>query len=100
MLEAIDRIDKKLSVVDLGSNIYKVRISKDKGKSSGFRTILIYKKDFRCLFMYGFAKNEKDNIPKNQLEDFRKYSKFFLNYSEENIKNILDDGIIFYLEDL
>jgi hypothetical protein len=99
-LEVIDRLDKKLGTVDLGSNVYKVRIAKDKGKSGGYRTILIYKKNFRCLFVYGFEKNKQDNIPKNQLEDFKKYSQIFLNFSEENLKSMLDEGFIFPLEAL
>ncbi len=100
LLDVIDRLDKKLGIVDLGSNTYKVRIAKNKGKSSGYRTILIYKKDFRCLFVYGFEKNEQDNIPKNQLEDFKKYSQIFLDFSEEDLKGMLDEGFIFPLEAL
>jgi len=100
LLEVIDRLDKELGTVDLGSNVYKVRIAKNKGKSGGYRTILIYKKDFRCLFVYGFGKNEQDNIPKKQLEDFKKYSQIFLNFSEEDLKGMLDEGFIFPLEAL
>jgi hypothetical protein len=42
--------------VDLGGGLYKVRIAKDKGKSGGYRTIIIHKKDFRSLLVYGFEK--------------------------------------------
>jgi len=98
--EAIDRLNKKSGIVDLGSNVYKVRIAKNKGKSGGYRTILIYKKDFRCLFVYGFGKNEQENIPKKQLEDFKKYSQIFLDFSEGNLKGMLDEGSIFPLEAL
>ena len=98
LLDAIDNIDKNLGTVDLGSNVYKARISKGKGKRSGYRTIIIYKKDFRCLFVYGFEKSDKDNIPENQLSDFKKYSQVFLNYLESDLKNMLDEGFIFPLE--
>lgn len=100
LLDVIDRINKNLGIVDLGSNVYKVRIAKDKGKSGGYRTILIYKKDFRCLFVYGFEKNNQENIPKNQLEDFKEYSQIFLNYSDDNLKDMLNEGSIFPLEEL
>ena len=40
LLEAVDNLEKGLSVADLGSNLFKVRVKQgNRGKSAGFRTI-------------------------------------------------------------
>jgi len=42
------------SSVSLGAGLYKVRIRrKHKGKSGGYRTLLIFKKDKLILYVYG-----------------------------------------------
>ncbi len=52
MLEAVINLEKDLSVADLGGNIYKIRVKSDnRGKSSGFRTIVVYKKEDRVIFL-------------------------------------------------
>ncbi|MDD3248816.1 MAG: type II toxin-antitoxin system RelE/ParE family toxin [Smithellaceae bacterium] len=38
------------------------------GKSKGYRTIILLRKGFRAFFVYGFAKNERDNIRKETFE--------------------------------
>jgi hypothetical protein len=98
LLDAVDRIDKNLGIVDLGSDLYKVRIAKNKGKSGGYRTIMIYKKDFRSLFIYGFGKNQKDNITEKELNEAKKYAQDFLSYSEDYVKSLLENKSIFSLE--
>lgn len=65
MLEAIENLEAGLSTADLGSHLFKVRVKREhSGKSSGFRTIIIYKENDKAIFLYGFGKNEKDNIKK------------------------------------
>ena len=41
----------------------KLRVARPgQGKSGGYRTLLAYRKSERSVFLYGFAKNERDNI--------------------------------------
>jgi hypothetical protein len=37
------------------------------------------------VFLYGFAKNERDNINDRELDDLKKLAKQLLNYTEEQI---------------
>ena len=99
LLVAVKSIDGGSGIVDLGGSLYKVRISKDKGKSGGYRTIIMYKKGFRSLFMYGFEKNELDNISDKELKRAKQYVKIFLNLSEDRVKNLLDSNSIYPLEE-
>ena len=63
LLEAITNLEKGLSTSDLGNYLFKIRVKRENsGKSSGFRTIGVYKKDDRAIFVYGIGKNEKKNI--------------------------------------
>jgi len=98
LLNAISEIDKGQGIVNLGGDLYKVRIAKNKGKSGGYRTIIIYRKGFKSLFIHGFGKNEKANISNVELVLFKNYATDFLNYSEGSIERLLEKGDIFKLE--
>ncbi len=66
MLDAIRNLEDGLSTSSLGGNLHKVRIKREhSGKSSGFRTIILYKNKDRAIYLYGFGKNEKANINKS-----------------------------------
>ncbi len=87
------------TAVNLGSGLYKVRIKrKYQGKSGGYRTILIFKKDELILYVYGFAKNEKDNLDKDELKLFKKLSKDIMRMSKEEILNQIKSGSFINLE--
>nr|WP_281175489.1 type II toxin-antitoxin system RelE/ParE family toxin [Desulfobacter vibrioformis] len=41
LIESVENLEKGLSVTNLGSNLFKVRVNREgQGKSSGFRTII------------------------------------------------------------
>ncbi|MBL0378063.1 MAG: type II toxin-antitoxin system RelE/ParE family toxin [Desulfofustis sp. PB-SRB1] len=74
LLEAIENLENRLSAIELGGSLYKVRVKRvGKGKSTGFRTIVLYKKKDRAIFLYGFGKNEKSNINTTELLYFKKF---------------------------
>jgi hypothetical protein len=99
LLEAIENIENGLSVADLGGNIYKVRVQRPgKGKSSGFRTIVVYRVEEKAIFLYGFGKNEKSNIDKQELSYFKKLGNDLLALNEEQINNSIKKQILFDLE--
>ncbi|WP_446012189.1 type II toxin-antitoxin system RelE/ParE family toxin [Candidatus Electrothrix sp.] len=99
LLEAIDNLEKGLSAADLGSNLYKVRVQRSgKGKSSGFRTIIVYRSNEKAIFLYGFGKNEKSNINKTELKYFKKLGNDLLALNTEQIADSLKKQILFDLE--
>lgn len=76
---------------ELGGNLYKKRISRNGfGKRSSYRTIIATKSEDRWIFMFGFAKNEKDNITNSELKAAQRYAKLLLNYT----KNEIDDAVL------
>src|ERR1700683_1838925 len=53
---------------DLGSGLLKQRVARaGEGRSGGYRTIIAYRAGDRAVFLYGFAKNERDNIGDDEL---------------------------------
>jgi len=77
-------MQNNLSSVNLGGGLYKVRVSLEhSGKSSAFRTIVVYKKNDRAVMVYGFMKKEQENLSASELKSFKILSKDILALSDE-----------------
>ncbi len=101
LLEAIDDLEDGASTTDLGSHLFKVRVSREhSGKSSGFRTIIIYQENEKAIFLYGFGKNEKQNISKAELQYFKKLGNDLLALNTEQLEDVIGQKILFDLEDV
>jgi len=101
LLESIKDLEAGLSTADLGSNLYKVRVKREhSGKSSGFRTIIVYKRNDRAIFLYGFGKNEKENIDQKELRYFKKLGRDLLALSLDQLKQSLEQKVLFDLEEV
>ncbi len=99
LLDTVDNLINGLSTAGLGSNLFKIRVKREhSGKSSGFRTIVVYKEDEKAIFLYGFEKNEKDNISKTELLYFKKLGNDFLALDENQIKQLIEARSLFDIE--
>ncbi|MBT9437977.1 MAG: type II toxin-antitoxin system RelE/ParE family toxin [Desulfobacterales bacterium] len=57
LLDAINDLEAGLSTADLGNHLFKVRVKREhSGKSSGYRTIIVFKADDIAIFLFGFGK--------------------------------------------
>jgi len=75
-----------LSGNELGGFVYKKRVSiHGRGKRSGARTLIAFKREDKAFFMYGFAKNQRDDIGDNELKALKRLAKEFFSYSENEI---------------
>ena len=85
---------------DLGGGVIKQRIARPgQGKSGGSRSIILFKKDNRTVFVYGFEKKDKANIGQSELAAFRKYAEVYLGYSNAEIAQLVEDGALFKVEE-
>lgn len=99
LVEAVEEIEDGLIDAELGGNLIKKRIARSgQGKSGGFRTILAYKTEEKAFFIYGFSKNEKDNISSKELKALKIVGGQLLSYSEEKLEHLLESGELFELE--
>lgn len=89
---AVQEIEQGLLDADLGGYLVKKRIARaGEGKSGGYRTIIVYRRSTRAVFMYGFAKNEKDNLTPDELEEYKKTALIYLRLSETDIGKALEE---------
>ncbi len=96
----IGNLKQNGSTVNLGSNLYKVRIAKpNRGKSGGYRTLIVYIQGSRSVYVYGFDKNEKDNLSENELKDFRELSKTLSKITIREIDKVVANKTYFRLEE-
>jgi hypothetical protein len=93
LCEAIARAESGLIDAELGGGLIKQRVARQGGgRSGGYRTVIAYRSEQRSVFLYGFAKSERDNIGARELEDLKKLAKQYLGYSETQITTALDEA--------
>jgi len=93
LLEAIERVECGLIDADLGGGVIKIRIARaDQGKSSGYRTIVLYRQGQKAFFVFGYAKSERANIGTNEETMFRKMARDILALSDAQIAELIDRG--------
>lgn len=91
--EAVARAEKGLIDADLGSGVIKQRIARQgQGKSSGYRSIIIFRSGDKAFFVYGFPKNKRDNISKDEQNAFKKSAKELLKVSNEHLTALISKG--------
>ena len=63
LIEAIERAEKGSVDADLGGGVIKQRVARrGEGRSGGYRTIIAYRTARRAIFLFGFAKSNRENI--------------------------------------
>jgi hypothetical protein len=93
LLEAVVRAEKGQMVADLGGGVIKQRIARPgQGKSGGYRTIILFRKGERAVFMYGFAKSEQDNIDDDEEKQFKDAAKHVLALTEKQLMALVRKG--------
>jgi hypothetical protein len=76
---AVREILEGLYEADLGGGLFKKRIARaGQGKRGSFRTLIATNKGNRWIFVYGFSKNERSNIDKNEEEPLKKLASELL----------------------
>lgn len=80
---------------DLGGHVYKQRVAREgKGKSGGFRTIILFKAGGHTFFAHGFAKSEKANIRAKELKALKQLAELYLSYSADEISAAVNGGAL------
>jgi hypothetical protein len=92
LVAAIERAVRGLIDADLGGHVIKQRIARPgEGKRGGFRLLIGFGPE-RSVFLFGFAKNERENIEDAELKTLREIAQTFLKASQEKIDQALKDG--------
>lgn len=90
---ALTEIVGGLIDAELGGGVIKKRVGvANRGKSSGARTILAYKSGKHTFFMFGFLKNQADNITPQELKALKAMAKEFFSYDQDQIDKATKSG--------
>ena len=90
---AVREIIAGLYDADLGSGLVKKRIARSgQGKRGGFRTLIATNKGDRWIFVYGFPKNERSNIDKDEEEALKKLATELLSLTSAALDRAKDDN--------
>ena len=93
--EAVDRIARGLVDADLGGGLIKQRIARaGQGRSGGYRVLLAFREKDRTVFVYGFAKSDRENIDDQELAVVREVSDSWLAADAKMIGRALAEGLL------
>jgi hypothetical protein len=82
LCEAVREMEAGLYEADLGGGLLKKRIARPgQGKSGGFRTLVATNKGSKWFFVFGFPKNVRSNIDKDEEEALKKLASHLLSLS-------------------
>jgi hypothetical protein len=95
LADAVRRAGRGLIDADLGGGFIKQRVARaGQGRSGGFRMLLAYRDGHRAVFLYGFAKNERDNIADDELQTLREIGATWLAADARQIARAIEENAL------
>ncbi len=93
LAKAIRQAEAGLIDAQLGGGLIKLRIARPgAGKSGGYRTLIAYQAKSRAVFLFGFAKNERENIDTDQLDELKEFASGFLRQNDSDFDDDIAQG--------
>ncbi len=93
--EAVIEMLLGLIDADLGGNVLKKRVAlPGMGKRGSARVIVASRLEDRWFFLYGFCKNERKSIDRDELKAFQMMAKELLKLSDQELKTAIAIGEI------
>ena len=95
LCDAIRRAERGLIDADLGGGVIKQRVARPgQGRSGGFRTLIAYRAKTQSVFLFGFAKNERDNVDDGELATLRDIAKGWSAATVRGLAMAIAEGLI------
>jgi hypothetical protein len=95
LIEAVQRAERGLVDASLGGGVLKQRIARPgQGRSGGYRVLLAYRSKARAVFLFGFAKSERDNVEDDELATLRDIARGWLEADGSALQRAIADGLI------
>jgi len=104
LVEAVKRADRGLIDADLGGGLIKQRVPRPgQGRSGGYRVLLAFRFEARAIFLYAFAKSERENVEPDGLRYWREVAATYLKLDETRLVRLVTQHKLFevnyYAED-
>jgi hypothetical protein len=95
LCEAVRRAERGLVDADLGGGVLKQRVARlGQGRSGGYRVLIAYRARTRSVFVFGFAKSERENVEDDELATLRDIAKGWLEADATALARAVADGLI------
>lgn len=95
LYQAVLEMAAGLIDADLGGGVVKKRVAlAGRGKRGGARTLVATNKGNRWFFVFGFEKNERDNISDEELESLQDLASTLLALAASRLDSALTDGTL------
>jgi hypothetical protein len=95
LVDAVKRAASGLVDADLGGGLIKQRIARQgQGRSGGFRVILTARFGDSAFFLYGFSKNERENIGIDELRSLRLAAVALLSAEKSSLEDSVARGLL------
>ena len=93
LCKAVAEMAAGLIDADLGGGVVKKRVGlAGRGKRGGVRTLVATNKDDRWFFVFGFEKNERDNISDEELKGLQTQAADWLAHTPEQLDEAVTNG--------
>jgi len=91
----MERIGRGLVDADLGRGVVKQRLARPgRGRSSGVRAILVLRRAEQAFFVHGFAKSDRANLRRAELQAVRALADGLFRLDEAVLGAMLENGTI------
>ena len=96
----MERAESGLVDADLGGGVIKQRVARPgKGKSGGYRTLILFRQGDRAIFAFGFANSGQANISKADLALLRDTASEALEWSAGELDRLVASGTLVEIDD-
>lgn len=96
---AVEEMEQGLIDAQLGGDVVKKRVAlPGRGKRGGARTLVAFRRRDRAFFIFGFAKNERANVSKDELKALKLLAKELLNYPVTSLDFAVRSGELIEIE--
>jgi hypothetical protein len=93
--DAVRRAERGLIDADLRGGVIKQRIARPgQGRSGGYRVLIAYRPTVQAVFLFGFAKSERDNVDDDELATLRDIAKRWLDAGVRGLASAMESGLI------
>lgn len=91
--KAISQAEQGLIDARLGGDLIKQRVARSGGgKSGGYRTLIAFRAKGRAVFLYGFAKSERENIEDDELATLKEIAAAWMTADARKIERAIKEG--------
>lgn len=91
----MQRAESGLIDADLGGGVIKQRVTRPgRGKSGGYRTLILFRQGDRAIFAFGFAKSAQANISKADLALLKEAATEVLGWSDKELDRLVKAGTL------